>query len=63
MEKKLFFTVKLSPDEMRVIDDLAKATDRRRSEVFRRLLALASTPEARRLLGEPTKAATISPTA
>ena len=61
MDKNLFFTVKLQPAEMQALDDLAKATDRRRSEVFRRLLALANTPQGRRLLGEPAKAAKNEP--
>ena len=52
--KEIFVTFRVSASECRQLDQLARATDRRRSEVLRRLLALASLPEARRLLGEMT---------
>ena len=63
MNKSGFVCVKLAPAEFSTLDRLAKETERSKGAIIRTLLTLANTPEARRLLGEPTKAATILPTA
>ncbi|MBT7082544.1 MAG: hypothetical protein HN929_13975 [Chloroflexi bacterium] len=43
----------MTPQELATLDQLALAAGRTKAATVRRLLTLAETPEARRLLGEP----------
>jgi hypothetical protein len=47
-------SVRLKEEEYNSLNDLAKSTDRSRSAVLRRLIALAGLPTARQLLGVPS---------
>ena len=46
--------IRLTPQELATLDQLARSAGRTKAATVRRLLTLAETPEARRLLGEPT---------
>ena len=46
--------IRLTPEELAAIEQLARSAGRTKADTVRRLLILAETPEARRLLGEPT---------
>jgi hypothetical protein len=52
--KNKLFTIRMNPQELETLDQLARSAGRTKAATVRRLLSLAETPEARRLLGEPT---------
>ena len=46
--------IRMTHQELATIEQLAQSAGRTKADTVRRLLILAETPEARRLLGEPT---------